>query len=267
MENKRKIFLNACINGDFPLVSKLYTPYHNILSCAADGLRLAIQYGHLDIVDYIFCLGFGADYTKDECLIDSVTYQQTKIVQYLTKIGCDPRGRHGRAFNVCASTGNVEIFQHLLKIGPNPKNGFDPALRAASAHGHIEMVKYLIGLGCDPMSSQGYCIVHSAKNKHYDVAKYLIALTSDFDANYYALEYCLATVYMDYNFYRYLLSMFSKRLRLKYLSKIYKINYWIANNWMSFSYIRLTSKNLLRKHNMLKTILKPTSLRIQMTYF
>ncbi|RLN96572.1 hypothetical protein BBJ28_00014365 [Nothophytophthora sp. Chile5] len=162
----------AVRNGDRPLIEWLL-PNTNVESplFRSPTLDDAAKGGHLDIVQWLFQLGYGR--SSDYALQSAASTGQLEIVQWLVNNGVTVNG--DLAVVYASSHGHLSIVQFLLDRNFGKKATW--ALSHAIGNGHLEVAQYLLSKGFVRICGDN--VMDAAKHGHLDVVQWLFAEFGD----------------------------------------------------------------------------------------
>jgi hypothetical protein len=144
----------------------------------------------------------------------------------------------------------MESLAYIMNLEAQ-KKVIDGELNNVPVSDPIETIKYLINTGYDPRSNDDAALISASFYGNFKAIDYLIALGCDpCSQNYEAL-----TESYSFNVFMHLLNHLTKKDKYVFLSRCLKLKTPIKKIYLD---------KTLRKNNMLKVILKPKSLRIQM---
>ncbi len=170
MLNINKILNSAIKKGDLTKIQSLIDRGANIGVDNNAALKLAVIYGHLDVVTYFVGHG-GQEYyvNSNEAIKLAVQYGYTEISDYLLSLGTSINDIAGELLNVVAKTGNDVFAAYLI-------NNYDiditdgKALKIASENDKLKVVKLLV----ESNTVYTEALLAAAKNANLDVVRYLI---------------------------------------------------------------------------------------------
>ena len=140
-------------------------------------LRLASEYGYLDIVKYLISAGANIHADDDYALRWASSNDHLDIVKYLISAGANIHGWDDGALRGASYHGHLDIVKYLISAGANIHAQDDVALRWASSYGHTEIVKYLISAGANIHAQSDDALRLASKYGHTEVVKYLKSLS------------------------------------------------------------------------------------------
>lgn len=170
--NQIKIVRNLVLSG-YNLEKDMDTYGDN--SVGENALETAVDYGHLEIVDYLIEQGvnpeFNKRYDRDWHLADSaVSSGHLHIAKYLVDLGM-----FIPTFNIYVAAGKG-YFDIVKYLEPDTVNHScrNQALCNAAENGHLSIVRFLVEKGINPNVNDGEALLKSAKKGHLGVVKFLL---------------------------------------------------------------------------------------------
>lgn len=163
-EEKRKyyenVFYSDCLKsvsfGYLSLVKYLFKVDSEYSEC----LQCAVQYGQLDVLEYLFTFIKGRRYgvkrgriERDFLFILAAEYGHLHILKYLIESGCKINIylHNDYAFGMAAKNGHLHILEYLISLGDthghvNIHAEDEYAFKVALTHSYFDVVEYLINL-------------------------------------------------------------------------------------------------------------------------
>jgi hypothetical protein len=171
----------------------------------------------------------------------------------------EPRKVLNLALRLGAKEGQLEIVRYLVEIGCDPRDAYDEALVCSASYGHLDVVQYLTSLGCSPSSQNWFPMNISICHNYFNIVHHLMIL----EHNPKLLTDHLAKhkkKYYGTKMYTFILSTLTNKDKYSYLHK----NHPTIVPQHTAQQITL-DKNF-RRESMMKIVLRPRSLAVQM-YF
>jgi ankyrin repeat protein len=244
--------------------------YENML------LRSSAYCGHMDIIKYLVEDCKVSDVTES-CLI-CIKNGRLDFVEYFIAHGFDIKKHGNRALEKAIKCGQLDIAKFFVSMGCDNSSNLNIFRGAASAN-HMDTIKYFVGLGYNA----ALCLLIAAENDNLELAKYTLELGYDSDIES-ALAQSLS--YAKYGMTKYLVSMvpivtknviprekwhYSSNTGMEIIMPYFRKRdlFKISNRDYSYMILKYVSKQLvtkktLLKNNLLKCVLKPKSLAMQM---
>jgi ankyrin repeat protein len=242
--------LKCCaISGNLQIMKYLTGDGFELQCNEKDGaLKWAAIYGHLDLVKYLVQNLKCAKYPYQNCMC-------IKHIEY--------------AFRHAAKNGHTNIAQYFIENGVNRHCSDDYALNWALKNKHWETILILI-MENNEMVHDELALKLCRENGYLNSAKFLINWGHNFNPNSYEKNYMfILTQYPFFDiviqdWYNVCLHFILTLSKKNILSTVKK------NGWYTFSLTKIFKDIFLtrrsNKHNLLKFILKPTSLHMQLIY-
>jgi ankyrin repeat protein len=198
---------------------------------------------------------------------DILLYLNGKNVRY-NGANARPMGAEDALFWCIRNSSDSGVIEMLIDRGVKLWHVDDSMLRKNVEHGNIRIVRYLINLGCDPAYNNNEMIWRAALNNNLPMMKLLIESGCNLCFADMLYIYDKPYIQMHNNSLPetlgYLLDLLPKRDRLRCFSdKI--VGY--ANYLTCGLQHKTIIDNFNTKHTLLKSILRPRSMSMQMTYF
>jgi hypothetical protein len=252
------------------------------------GLRFFAETGDLDKIKRVLKKKYGPNFGKtnqpfDLILKECVKYLEIaatrghlNVVKYFVEIGCARvRDTHDEmgccfAFRSAAKCGHLDILKYFVKYFEENAEisvmksrwetesilnyNLNSAMWTAAFNNKLEIVKYLTSIGCDFLSDSKYFMM-TITYESQQILKYLLNLGYDpGQRKYKAFEMCSQT-----NMFEHMLLYLTKKSFYAYR----EISKWKRPITKIVS-SRIKPLKNFHKHNVLKILLRPTSLHIQL---
>jgi hypothetical protein len=192
---------------------------------------------------------------------------------------------YGGCLNESAHGGHIELVKYWIGTGFITYNDGNIALCTAAARGHLNICEYLVELGFCEYGGH-FSLDECCEMGYIDIAKYFFGL--GYAPDYYIMNN--AGEYDNYEIFQFFIASQPKRFVYSYLqiklpsknispnSQDKKFRYYLQNkkaidqrDWELFVEPsipiigkKILATNSLVKHNILKIVLRPKSLRMQM---
>jgi hypothetical protein len=191
-------------------------------------------------------------------LLEAIRRNDLESVKDHIREGFDPTANKNEAIKWAASSGHLRIVKYLVELGCNPQTDYNYCLQYSAYYGYLDIVQYLKDIGCDSGNENYWALRYAIYHKRDIVAKYLIE--SGYNSPKLLFEMLLkCDDCQAFEIRTYILFLLGKKIMCKFLQQSF-------NPEVHF-YSGLRISKSTRKMNLLKSILKPNSLHIQMTYF
>jgi hypothetical protein len=219
----------------------------------------ACRTGDIELIKNFVALGFDFKIDSCEALMLSAKNGHIEVVKYLINLGCDINCRYGGALERSAIGGHLTVVKYLIEAGCRiAKNNSWPLCLAAEFN-RKDIVEYLISIGCDIESNNNYPLKRCIHFNMFEIAKYLVSMGSGIQHdNYKILEYSAPKCTKMHLF---LLSVCDKRVYSFSKNKRYRLEHMLLARSK-----KILTERIVRKNNLLKLILKPKSLCMQMHF-
>jgi hypothetical protein len=154
MMPKQDYFNMVVRSGDLKKVKILNTNSFK-LSVLKEALKIAAMHGHLDLVKYFVHLKHNYGTASKEALTASITHGHIDIVKYFVSLGLDPR-KHKDSFRLCVIMDHTSMIKYLASLGCDftkqklhkPYDLFDKTATMLKFYS-IKMIRCLDALGWD----------------------------------------------------------------------------------------------------------------------
>jgi ankyrin repeat protein len=224
-----------------------------------EGLVLcrAVQDGNLEIIKLVISKGCDLKLCGYDAVARGAKYGHLNIVKYLVNLGCD--FKNSRTLIYAAENGHLEIVKYLIRSGDDYYENKLLALNFSCSRGRLNVIEYLISNGNYFVLCKE-AFIGCLKYGYYIAYKYLLTLNYEWIDFMAVMEFNIAKNLINSaekkdQFNKHLLEITEKRSRYSYLVGHHKA-------W----YVSPLRSNI-KKHCILKQILRPKSLCIQMTIF
>jgi ankyrin repeat protein len=251
----KQIFLSACSAGHLDLVKKCAG---NILNSKKNnGLVLSARHGHLGIVKYLIGSGCDPKRRDNAALVEAVKYGHFDVVKYLVDCGCDPRVNNSHVLLLCVRNSRWLMAGYFLNLGCKINYDWEIVVEQEARKGNLESIKLIMDNGHCCVSTYTYSIIYAAAKRGFvDIVKYLVSIA--YNSQYHYGCVLMKIEWYNFKISRYLLEITDKRTKYKCSKKYsYVANYFVSQNTLCVNHNK-------KKHNVLKHILRPKSLRMQM---
>ncbi|AAV50852.1 putative ankyrin repeat protein [Acanthamoeba castellanii mimivirus] len=148
-----KHFIDNCKFGRLSMIKYMVNRGVDITINYNIASRLSVQYGSLEVFEYLDALGFYSETEYESYAYLAAKHGCTNIIHYLVK-------------NYCVGISDYD----------------DLIMRTAAQFGHLELVKYSIDNRANIASYNNYALRFSSQNGHIDVVKYLVSKGADLNA-------------------------------------------------------------------------------------
>ena len=195
---KRATLNSVNLNGYTPLMLAAYGGKVEVVRYLTEtgpnigihtALLVAVERGHLDVIDFLLAIGADIDGSHEALditpLIMATLRQNLPLVKYLVQKGADVNpstadGRSKSALCAAASVGNLEITEYLLKEGADLKarDSYNMTpLAVAVLYNNTELALYLMEKGADvnvPDVESRTPLHHAVWNNNLKCTKHLV---------------------------------------------------------------------------------------------
>jgi hypothetical protein len=277
-------FIEAVAAGDISKIKEFVRKGIGVGQDNNQALKTAIEFGNLDVVKYLINEGCNPRMKVDEILGYGIAFERIEIVKYLIKVGCDLANLNIRHLTHAHINKFFKVIKRLLKMDASLVKDKEYMLLLAVNYGSIEIVKHLVD-NLDEYQIEKYtlsrCLRQAIIRNHFEIVKFL--MKSEFDTintsqseniwtqNTFPDIFFEEFVRIDFvhksnKIYFFLLFILTKRHRYFYLQR-YHVNrlHYLAYSKLCAPYKEIILCQTLKTHNMLKYVLKPMSLHMQLT--
>jgi ankyrin repeat protein len=225
-------------------------------------ISYAIEYDHLDLIQLMKKHNYFDLKKIDQYFITACASGYVNILKYIIRLNGGIHTFSTETLNRSFSLSRSNTIKFLLQIGANSTN----ALLEAANRGNLNLVAFAIRYGADPRTHNDKALSSALRGGYYHVAKFLVSWGCNVLTNRNALIYPSSS---SIQVSMYFFTSVSKRDQFTYRE--------ILESSMLFSTAKLfhkTTKLITRrlsikrnhfKNNLLKFILKPNSLHMQLS--
>lgn len=187
-----------------------YMVNNNINLTFNESMKKAFEYGQLNIVKYLFYLGFeilnnriilsfciSKEYILQNIkyltflgntlntivLKNCIKYGCLNVIKYLIYINGEYYIYVNDYIKIAATCGKLNITKYFIKLTTNIYLDNDKSIQIAAENGYLEVVKYLLILGANIKSNNNYSVTWSAINGYIEVTKFLYYHGANINAN------------------------------------------------------------------------------------
>jgi hypothetical protein len=256
-------------------------PRHN----EDEALLIAVANDRSGFVEMLLDLGCDPKSRNNDPFFEAVRQNDIQLMKRFAELGCDPRAFNDRALHVkYFDHRQIKTIKFLLDAGCDPTSRNNEMLYTAIKNYDIKMAKYLYSLGCE--------LTFATTQKFSELVEQYLSRSSGsemmnliMDFGYILTHNILLPALMKLEYHRSVFNHMVKREQIKFMVLIFNRENHFAclvyrkKDFSSipidsvtipklYSELSLKTKILVNKsfgkNNLLKKILKPKSLRMQM---
>lgn len=160
--------------GHYDIVKYLVENKANVHAGYEYPLKRASQDGHLDIVKILVENGAAVSYNNETPMELAILGGHLNVVKYLVDNGADINSDYNYDYNIetASENGHLDIIKYLVENGENKHTHNENALDHASLNGHLNVVKFLVENGAN-VKAKNNALESASINGHLDIVKYL----------------------------------------------------------------------------------------------
>jgi ankyrin repeat protein len=240
----------------------LFSRLMDYTDCAKRWLAKMVEAVKRNDIDMVELLRVKTYSDIDSLFVVAIEHGNLQIAEYFYNLGCCPNAKDDYAMRIAASNGHLAMIKYLIDIDCDPNCLDAYPLRVSSQNGHLNIVEYIVNLGLCTQDQYNSALICAADNGQADVVKYLVSVGANpkqTNTGVYGSEYdSLAYSHQNgqHKIHDYLYLLLSKK-------DIQAYDYYYGST--NVSYDMITPKHL-KKYNLLKFVLKPTSMAMQLSY-
>ena len=157
----------------------------NVYETGKNPLRIAVEKGHIKIVDLLILNGADVNAENGSILSSAIKKGSIGIVELLISKGIDMNGKYGSMLSYALEVGNIEIVELLISKGADLALAIEhdeSILHKSAKNGFLEITEKILSKGFDvnKRSSDGYTPLHeAAQGGFYNIAELLVLKGAD----------------------------------------------------------------------------------------
>jgi hypothetical protein len=258
----------------------------------------AVKHENFDFVERLLKLECDPRSNNNEAFLEAVRQNDIQLIKKFIALGCDPRARDHEALFVKTFTHyDTRVLKLLINVGCDPRARDNALLRYAIEKSDVKFVEYLFSIGCELSFKDEQKFESSVKRlllRSYGFEIINLIMKFGYNLTYATLAYArIAAIDLAYariaaidpTQQRNLFNCMIKREQIKYMifefgcdneynrivhGKQHFLSIPIEHIVVSKFYSnvamkgKIIAKNLCAKNNLLKNILRPRTLHMQM---
>jgi ankyrin repeat protein len=143
---------------------------HNLLSSATKKYQTKI-------FEYLISVGYNPTKVQNNAaFINSIYDENMQLLQTLVNMGCDFRSDNDSGLLMSARCKSLDFAKYLISLGCDPRCQDDEILINCLNSNKLDFLKYFIGLGCDPRCRNDQILIRAINYPCYQITMYLISL-------------------------------------------------------------------------------------------
>jgi ankyrin repeat protein len=204
---------------------------------------------------------------------NAIRQNKIGLVQKYIAEGHNPRVNDDEPLLLATQTGDWQMVKYFISLGCDPCSRDHNCLVYSAYYGYLSMLRYIVNLGCDVNVRNNLALKWAVQRDQWHIVKFLVESGCDIRDRYN--EFMHTTYNKGYSECLFFFKFVSRRDQYHFANETYPLIFYhhrIMRGSLYYVCIKqirsqiTTSKNV-RKHNNLKFILKPKSLKMQFMYF